>query len=132
MSGAHGAGRALAALYALFALAAGARSIAQIATAFDRAPLAYLLSALAAAVYVVIAARIGSDAAGDRRIALGACCFELLGVISVGMLTVVDPGLFADQTVWSDFGLGYGLLPLAMPLAGIAWLVRTERVTARA
>ena len=40
----------LVAVYAVFAVAAGARSIVQIATDFDAAPLAYTLSAVAAAV----------------------------------------------------------------------------------
>ena len=48
-----GLGRVLVALYGTFALAAGARAAVQLATRFDEAPLAYVLSALAAAVYVV-------------------------------------------------------------------------------
>ena len=43
----------LVAVYGLFALAATARSAVQIATKFHEAPLAYLLSAFAAVVYVV-------------------------------------------------------------------------------
>jgi len=43
----------LVAVYGLFALAATARSAVQIATKFHEAPLAYLLSAFAAVVYIV-------------------------------------------------------------------------------
>ena len=45
-----GPGRLLVAVYAVFALSASARALVQIATDFSAAPLAYLLSALAAAV----------------------------------------------------------------------------------
>lgn len=44
-----GPGRVLVVGYAFFALAAGARAGWQLATRFDEAPVAYLLSALAAA-----------------------------------------------------------------------------------
>ena len=48
-----GAGRALVAVYGLFALAATARAGVQLATRYDEAPLAYLLSAVAGVIYVV-------------------------------------------------------------------------------
>jgi hypothetical protein len=28
--------------------------------------------------------------------------------------------------VWSDFGSGYGWLPLVLPFVGLAWLWRTR------
>ena len=46
-------GQALVFLYGFFAVAAGARSLYQLATRFDEAPFAILLSVTAAAVYVV-------------------------------------------------------------------------------
>ena len=49
----RGFGRLLVAVYGIFALAATARSFVQIATRFDEAPVAYLLSAFSALVYVV-------------------------------------------------------------------------------
>lgn len=48
-----GPGRLLVAVYALFALAAGARAGVQLGTKLDEAPVAYALSAFAAAVYVL-------------------------------------------------------------------------------
>ena len=36
---------------------------------------------------------------------------------------VVD---FPDQTVWSDFGSGYGFVPLVLPMFGMWWLWRTR------
>src|SRR6476620_11084504 len=48
-----GPGRLLIAVYAVFALSATARAGYQILTKFSEAPLAYLLSAFAAVVYIV-------------------------------------------------------------------------------
>jgi hypothetical protein len=121
-----GPGRLLAAVYALFALAAGARSGAQIATDFGAAPLPYALSAVAAAAYLLIALTIASEAPRRRRVARAGCAFELVGVLCVGTASLLDPGAFEDQTVWSGFGAGYGWIPLALPCAGLYWLRRAE------
>ena len=119
-----GPGRVLVAIYGVFALAATARASVQIATKFGDAPLAYSLSALAAAVYVVATVAL---ARGARRVALAACGFELLGVLTVGTLSVVDGEAFPDATVWSDFGQGYGYVPLVLPVVGLWWLLRRPR-----
>jgi integral membrane protein len=37
-------------------------------------------------------------------------------------LSVVVPDWFPDATVWSDYGIGYGFVPLALPIAGLLWL----------
>lgn len=121
-----GAGRVLVAIYGVFALAATARSLVQLLTKADEAPLAYGLSALAGIVYIAATlglAEVGSD---PRRVAWAAVGFELVGVLTVGTLTVLDPELFPDQTVWSSYGSGYGWLPLVLPFAGIAWLLHTR------
>ena len=120
-----GPGRALAAVYAIFALAAGARSAVQIATDFGDAPVPYLLSALAAAVYVLLATTIARPGDRARAIATGACLVELAGVLAVGAASVAWPASFADETVWWRFGEGYGWVPLVLPLLGLAWLRRT-------
>jgi len=122
-----GPGRALAVVYALFALAAGARSAVQIATGFDEAPLPYCLSAVAAVVYLVAALTLARP--GRRALVVGtvACAVELAGVLVVGTLSVVDPTAFPDETVWSEFGSGYGYLPLLLPLLGLAWAARRWR-----
>ena len=49
---------------------------------------------------------------------------ELVGVLVVGTLTVVDGELFPDQTVWSTYGIGYGFVPLVLPIVGLWWLLR--------
>ena len=115
----HGFGRALVAVYAVFALAASARSIYQLVTKADEAPVAYALSALAGVVYVVATLALATD---RRRLAASTIGFELLGVLSVGVLTLVDDGLFPDQTVWSGFGAGYVYIPLVLPFVGLWWL----------
>lgn len=117
-----GPGRVLVAVYAVFAVAAGARSGVQLATRFADAPLAYLLSAVAAAVYVVATVALARD---DRRLALVACSIELVGVLIVGTASLVAPGAFPDATVWSDYGIGYGFFPLVLPVLGLLWLRRT-------
>jgi hypothetical protein len=121
-----GPGRALLAVYLIFAVSAGARAGVQIATRFDEAPLAYSLSAVAAAVY--LAATVGLALGGrvGRVIALMSCTIELVGVLVVGTLSVVDPAAFAHDTVWSRFGSGYGYIPLVLPVVGLYWLWRNR------
>jgi cytochrome bd-type quinol oxidase subunit 2 len=117
-----GPGRVLVALYGLFALAAGARATVQIATRFDEAPLAYLLSALAAAIYLVAMIGLLRGGRGGHRTALVAISIEMAGVLVVGTLSFVDRAAFPDETVWSAFGRGYGFIPLVLPLLGLLWL----------
>ena len=121
-----GPGRLLAMTYGMFALAAGARSLTQIGFHFDAAPLPYLLSLLAAAVYLVLALTISRPDGRSRRIALAACTLELGGVLVVGAASVVRSEGFADATVWSSFGAGYGFVPVVLPLAGLYYLRRLD------
>lgn len=121
-----GFGRLLITVYGIFALSATARAGVQIATRFSEAPLPYLLSALAGVVYIVATIGLARSGPGARRLAWGAVGFELAGVLVVGMLSVVDAADFPDDTVWSDFGRGYGFIPLVLPLVGLWWLRRTR------
>lgn len=114
----------LVAVYAVFALAAGARSLVQISTRFGEAPFAYLLSAVAAAVYAVATVALRRPGTAARRVAWAAVSFEAVGVVLVGSLSLVQPEWFADQTVWSGYGVGYGFVPLVLPFAGLWWLRR--------
>ncbi|MGY1841419.1 MULTISPECIES: hypothetical protein [unclassified Modestobacter] len=118
----RGPGRLLVAVYGVFALAAGARAGVQLATRFSEAPLAYLLSALAAVVYLVATVGLARGGRGGRRTALVACSVELAGVLVVGTLSLLDPVAFPDATVWSNYGQGYGFIPLALPVLGLLWL----------
>ena len=45
-------------------------------------------------------------------------------MLVVGTLSFVDPGLFQHSTVWSEYGIGYVLIPLFLPVAGLWWLVK--------
>ena len=117
-----GPGKVLVAVYGVFALAAGARAVVQLAVQFDEAPIAYLLSALAAVVYVVATVGLARGGRSGRRTAMVACGVELAGVLVVGTLSLVDPEAFPDATVWSGFGQGYGYVPLVLPVLGLLWL----------
>src|SRR6202167_1791639 len=79
-----GPGRLLVAVYALFALSASARAAVQIATKFHHAPVAYLLSAFAAVVYIVATVTLTVGSPTARGIALLSCSIELAGVLAVG------------------------------------------------
>ena len=122
---ARGLARLLVVVYAIFAIAATSRSLLRLATRFDEAPVAYLLSAVAALVYIVATVAL---ALGDRgrRVATWAIGFELVGVLSVGTLSVIDPALFPRATVWSYYGAGYLLIPLVLPIVGLWWLRRSR------
>ena len=120
-----GPGRVLVAVYAVFALAATARAGVQIATKFTEAPVAYLLSALAAVVYLVATVALARSGPRARRVAFVACSVELAGVLIVGTLSLAWPDAFPDETVWSAFGRGYGFVPLVLPILGLLWLRRS-------
>lgn len=120
-SGAH---QVLLALYALFVLAAGARSAVQLATDADRAPLAYALSAGAALTYAAGWLAIRRAASGRTGLAGVLLWVELAGVVGVGTLSLVEPDWFPDASVWSGYGIGYGFVPAALPIAGLVWLRR--------
>lgn len=121
-----GAGRALVAVYGIFALAATARAAVQLASRFEEAPVAYLLSALAGVVYIVATVTLARGTSASRHLALVAIAVELLGVLVVGTLSVLDPEAFPRATVWSTYGIGYGFVPLVLPFLGLAWLWRTR------
>ncbi len=114
------------AVYAVFALAATARSTVQIATKFDDAPVPYLLSGLAGLVYITATVALARGDRGSRAVAWVTIGVELVGVVVVGTASVLAPEHFADATVWSDYGQGYGYVPLILPFAGLAWLARTR------
>ena len=119
----RGFGRTLVAVYAVFAVAAASRSIFQLITKADEAPVAYALSAFAGVVYIVATVALARNL---RQLALITITIELAGVLTVGLLSVFDDDLFPDQTVWSGFGEGYGFIPLVLPIVGLWWLHRTR------
>ncbi|MGB0101916.1 MAG: hypothetical protein WBP61_16685, partial [Nocardioides sp.] len=76
-SGPH---QVLLALYALFALAAGARSLVQLFTRYDEAPVAYWLSLAAAVTYALGWYAIRRASVGHMRFAGVMLWIELGGV----------------------------------------------------
>jgi hypothetical protein len=121
----RGPGRLLLSLYGVFTVAALSRSIVQIIMQFSEAPLAYVLSLVAGIVYAVITVALWRGGEAARKVALVSCSAELLGVLLVGTLTIVDTSAFPDQTVWSDYGMGYLFLPVVVPISGLLWLRRS-------
>lgn len=128
-----GAGRVLVAVYAVLAIAATGRSVFQIIDRFEEAPIAFSLSAAAAVVYVVATLALGFR---WDRLAWATIGFELLGVLVIGTLSVVAPGVLGldsidpfgrESTVWSVFGAGYLFVPLVLPVLGLLWLRRAHR-----
>ncbi|WP_424214654.1 hypothetical protein ACN20G_22710 [Streptomyces sp. BI20] len=117
-----GPGLLLVWLYGVMVVGALSRSVYQIATEFDRAPLAYSLSALAALAYAFITYSLVRGGETARRAALGCCAAELAGVLIVGTWTLISPEAFPDATVWSDFGMGYLFIPVILPITGMLWL----------
>jgi hypothetical protein len=116
-------GSALVFVYGFFAVAAGARSLFQLFTRIDEAPVAVSLSVTAAAVYVLAFTQLRRRDPRAWRLAVAACSFELAGVLVVGTISIVAPELFPRSTVWSFYGIGYGFLPLVLPIAGLVWLL---------
>jgi hypothetical protein len=121
-----GPGTLLVWLYGVMVVGAVSRSAYQIATEFDRAPLAYSLSAVAGLVYGFITYSLVRGGEKARKAALACCVAELVGVLTVGTWTLIEPSAFPDATVWSDFGMGYLFIPVLLPLSAIYWL-RTSR-----
>ncbi|MFC7217829.1 hypothetical protein ACFQLX_06545 [Streptomyces polyrhachis] len=120
-----GPGRLIVTLYGVVTVGAVSRSAVQLSTNYAQAPLAYTLSAVAGLVYAVILVALVRGSEGARRLALVCCAAELLGVLAVGTWTLLEPDRFPDQTVWSDYGMGYLFIPLLLPVTGLLWLRRS-------
>ncbi|MFE5034121.1 hypothetical protein [Streptomyces sp. NPDC056683] len=117
-----GPGTLLVWFYGVMVVGAVSRSAYQIATEFDRAPLAYSLSAVAGVVYAFITYTLVRGGETARRVAQVCCAAELAGVLIVGTWTVVDSSAFPDATVWSDYGMGYVFIPVLLPISALYWL----------
>lgn len=116
----------LVVVYGIFAVSATARSLVQILRGFDEAPVAYSLSLLAALTYIavtIVLVRRGPSSPA----ALALVLVELVGVVTVGTLSLAVPSLFPDDTVWSVYGIGYGFVPLLLPLGALWFLLRARR-----
>lgn len=122
--GSRGPGMIIVAVYGLFSLSAGARALYQILTKFDEAPLSFVLSAIAAVVYVVATVSLAMRGRRAYWAAVWTIGIELFGVLAVGVFSYLRPELFPLASVWSHFGSGYGYVPLVLPVIGLLWLYR--------
>ena len=124
-AGSRGFEIVLIAVYGIFAISATARSLVQVLRDLSFAPVAYGFSLLAAITYIAVTVAL---VRGGRRsrLARWLCVAELAGVLIVGTLTLVDPALFPDATVWGHFGEGYGFVPLLLPLVALLYLRRAR------
>ena len=125
----RGFGRVLVTVYGVLAFAALGRSSYELVAKFGEAPVAYSLSTLAALVYVVATFALAIGNPVWRVIAWVTVGIEAVGVVTVGGLSLADPDVFGESTVWSGFGQGYGYVPLVLPFVGLWWLWRTSRST---
>ena len=116
-----GPGRLLLFFYGLLAVAATGRSGFQLSTKFHEAPTAYVLSAVAAVIYIAAFVALLRHA---RAVAVLACSIELIGVLAIGTASYAIPHDFPDATVWSGYGDGYGYLPAVLPILALLWLRR--------
>ncbi|WP_251009043.1 hypothetical protein [Curtobacterium sp. ISL-83] len=127
---ATGIGRVLIAVYGILALAATGRSVVQIIEKFSFAPFSYVLSAVAAVVYIVAMIALIVPGRAWYRVACVTIAFEMTGVLVIGTLSLIDPKLFPDLTIWSYYGMGYAFAPLVLPAAGLWWLRKHHRAAA--
>lgn len=125
-----GPGTLLVWFYGVMVVGAVSRSVVQIAQDFGKAPLAYSLSAVAGLVYGFITYSLVRGGERARRAALVCCGAELVGVLTVGTWTLVEPSAFPDSTVWSDYGMGYLFIPVLLPVTAVFWLRRGARAGA--
>ena len=122
-----GVGRLLILVYAVFAISSTARSSFQVITKFEEAPVSYSLSLLSAVVYLLATVSLAKSGPTWKTIALASVIFELIGVLTVGVISLLVPELFVEASIWSGFGSGYGYLPLVLPVLGLLWIRKTNQ-----
>jgi hypothetical protein len=122
-----GIGRLLILVYAVFAISSTARASFQIITKFEEAPVSYSLSLLSALVYVLATISLARSGPVWRTIALASVIFELIGVLTVGGISLIVTELFVHASIWSGFGSGYGYLPLVLPVLALLWIRKTNQ-----
>lgn len=124
---ASGPGRVLIAVYAIFAVGATSRAAVQISIQFSEAPTAYVLSAFAAVVYLLATFALARTGRRWWWVALTACTIELVGMLTIGTISVLPATNFPDATVWSVYGRGYLFIPVVLPIVGLLWLRHVRR-----
>jgi hypothetical protein len=115
----RGVGNLVIAVYGVFAISATVRAVYQLVRRYEDAPLAYWLSLISALVYIFATYALAKN---KLPLAKNTLIFEFLGVLTVGALSLLMPEIFAHPTVWSYFGMGYGFIPLLLPIFGLWWI----------
>lgn len=119
-------GQILAVSYPVLALSAGVRAIYQLffkPGVADKFPPA--LSAAAALLYLLATVGFLIRKPWTWWLTVGILALETAGVLVVGTLSVLEPGIIG-RTVWHDYGVDYGFLPLIQPVLGLIWLLWPE------
>lgn len=119
-----GVGRIIVMVYAILALAASWRSGFQLLSKFDEAPVAFILSGASGVIYIVATIALAIPGRRAWHTAHIAVWIELVGVIVIGAWSLITPEMFPEATVWSTFGIGYGFIPLVLPIVGLYWLYK--------
>jgi hypothetical protein len=83
------------------------------------------LSTFVGALYILIIVGLRRRSPRWWWITLLLLIVELAGVLIVGTIDVVWRP-FPYATVWSNYGIGYFFMPLLLPFAGLAWMLRRE------
>lgn len=122
----RGVSTLIVAIYGVLAFAATGRASYELIAKFDKAPVAYSLSALSAVIYIVATVALARHTSLSKKIALATITFELIGVLVVGSISVFAPDFFPRSTVWSWYGVSYGWFPLVMPIVGLWWLRKKD------
>jgi hypothetical protein len=121
----HGIGAVLVTVYAILAIGATSRAVFQMLTEYSVAPISITLSGVSGVIYVLATIALILPGRPWYRIAWVTISFELLGVVTIGTLSLVVPSIFADMnSVWSYYGFGYVFVPLVLPVLGMLWLRR--------
>ncbi|GEM85715.1 hypothetical protein [Meiothermus granaticius] len=119
-------GQILAVSYPVLALSAGTRAVYQLffkPGVTDKFPPA--LSAVAALLYLLATLGFVLRKPWAWWLAVGILTLETAGVLLVGTLSLLEPGVIG-RTVWHDYGIDYGFLPLIQPILGLIWLMWPE------
>jgi len=123
----RGVGIVLIFVYAILAIGATSRAIYQMVTVYSQAPIPITLSAISGAIYILATLALFLPGRVWYRVAWVTISFELLGVLVVGTLSLISPavagtGTVSDGAVWSNYGIGYGYIPVVLPVLGMLWL----------
>src|SRR5215470_10272499 len=121
---ARGASDVLCVFYALWAFSALGRSSWEYL--FKQNVKTYVpahLSTFVGVLYILIIIGLGKRSPRWWWITLALLAVELAGVLIVGTIDVIwHP--FPYATVWSNYGIGYFFMPLALPFVGLAYMLR--------